>query len=309
MPDSSRAWRDLQFVRQRLAWAEADGIWPNGLRYLWTDAFGLVLLVSLHRQTGEDSYLERAEWLVQEVERVLGRQRGIRIGEAPDRDGQYYHYLAMWLYALTCLGELRPAHRERAVELVREIHEPFVMPGVGVNWKMREDLSGPYPGYGLGALDHFHGYVVYRLLDPDALRGEIAQMAELVEATHRRLAIEQDLGLGIMLWMGHFFPEEEWAVVQRQSSLRMLQHMWVDPPGYFCRQPGAPGVRFAFTNYGVSLGLQAVGAWPEEVARMHEYMDSYRSGDHYDREGITHVMACAAHFPGAFLAGWRPAAG
>jgi hypothetical protein len=30
------------------------------------------------------------------VQRVLGRQRGIRIGEEPDRDGQYFHYLAMW---------------------------------------------------------------------------------------------------------------------------------------------------------------------------------------------------------------------
>ena len=28
---------------------------------------------------------------------------------------------------------------------------------------MREDLSGPYPGFGLGALNPFHGYVIYRL--------------------------------------------------------------------------------------------------------------------------------------------------
>jgi hypothetical protein len=33
----------------------------NGLRYLWTDAFGLVLLVSLHRQLGDRSYLDEAE--------------------------------------------------------------------------------------------------------------------------------------------------------------------------------------------------------------------------------------------------------
>jgi hypothetical protein len=30
---------------------------------------------------------------------------------------------------------------------------------------MKEDLSGPYPGYGFGALDAFDGYVSYRLLD------------------------------------------------------------------------------------------------------------------------------------------------
>jgi len=42
-------------------------------------------------------------------------------------------------------------------------------------------LSGPYPGYGLGAIDAFHGYVVYRLLAPDGLAGEIREMQELVE--------------------------------------------------------------------------------------------------------------------------------
>jgi hypothetical protein len=30
---------------------------------------------------------------------------------------------------------------------------------------MKEDLSGPYPSYGFGALDAFDGYVSYRLLD------------------------------------------------------------------------------------------------------------------------------------------------
>ena len=48
--------------------------------------------------------LDEAEWLVAEVDLVLGRPRGIRIGEASDRDGQYFHYLAMWLFALARLG-------------------------------------------------------------------------------------------------------------------------------------------------------------------------------------------------------------
>lgn len=38
---------------------------------------------------------------------------------------------------------------------------------------MKEDLSGPYPGYGFGALDAFDGYVSYRLLDEQALANEI----------------------------------------------------------------------------------------------------------------------------------------
>ncbi len=144
-------------VLDKLAWMRAEHIWPNGLRYLWTDAFGVVLLVSLYCELKDERYLTEAEWLVAEVDRVLGRPRGLRIGEAPDRDGQYFHYLAMWLFALERLGRIRPAYREKALELVRQIHPAFVRLGVGVVWKMREDLSGPYPGYGLGLLDPFHG--------------------------------------------------------------------------------------------------------------------------------------------------------
>ena len=28
---------------------------------------------------------------------------------------------------------------------MKDIHPAFVVPGVGVHWKMKEDLSGPYP--------------------------------------------------------------------------------------------------------------------------------------------------------------------
>ncbi|MEK0086095.1 hypothetical protein [Benzoatithermus flavus] len=125
---------------------EAARIWPNGLRYFWTDAFGVVLYLSLYRELGEERWLAAAERLVAEVERVLGRRRGSRIGEAPDRDGQYHHYLAMWLFALARLGEVLPRYRERGVALARDIHPAFVVPRRGVIWKMQEDLSGPYPG-------------------------------------------------------------------------------------------------------------------------------------------------------------------
>jgi hypothetical protein len=276
-------------------------IWPNGRRYLWTDAFGVVLLVSLYRRLGENRYLEEAEWVVAEVDRVLGRRVGIRIGEAPDRDGQYFHYLAMWLLALGRLGAVRGGYRERAVALARAIHPRFVVPGTGVIWKMLEDLSAPYPGYGLGAIDAFHGYVVYRLLDADALAGEIAEMHELVERSYRSLSITQDLGLGMMLWLSHVFPGEAWAVAQRDRGLATLDSMWVDPPGYFCREPGLSQVKFAFTNYGVSLGLQSVGAQLQRVERLNAFFAEYRSGDEYDTDAITHVMGCTSLLPGDFI--------
>nr|WP_166180467.1 hypothetical protein [Altererythrobacter segetis] len=292
---------EIDYVRDKLAFMEAEAIWPNGLRYLWTDAFGVVLYLSLYRELGERTWLDKAEQLVANVERVLGRERGLRIGEAPDRDGQYFHYLAMWMFALARLGDELPEYRQRGIALVREVHSAFVIPGRGVAWKMREDLSGPYPGYGLGAMDAFDGYVSYKLLDARALAPEIAEMRQLIDGQYRSLEIDQDLGLGMMLWLAHFFPDEPWARVQTQRSLAALEELWTDPPGYFARASYARGVRIAFANYGVSVGLQAARAMPERICRLNAYFDKYRSGDEYDREAITHVMACSSHFPGRLL--------
>jgi hypothetical protein len=299
--------RDIRYVLAKLDWMRAQRIWPNGLRYLWTDAFGLVLLVSLYRASGEQRWLDQAEQLVADVERVLGRPRGLRIGEAPDRDGQYFHYLAMWLFALARLGDLKAEYRARGIAIAHDIHKAFVLRGRGVLWKMTEDLGGPYPGHGLGAMDAYDGYVAYRLLDDQALAVEIADMRDLMERSWRRLTIEQDLGLGMMLWLAHFFPHEPWASAQTERSLEMLDGMWVEPPGYFCRAPALRQVKFAFTNFGVSLGLQATGAWPERVNRLNSFFETWRAGDDYDREAITWVMACTSHFPGLLLQSGRPA--
>lgn len=296
----SNTQQKADFVLAKMHWMRANDIWPNGLRYLWTDAFGVVLLVSLYEELNDVSYLDDAEWLVAEVQRVLGRERGIRIGEEPDRDGQYYHYLAMWLYALGVLAEHRPKYRQQGVELVRQIHAPFLVPGRGIIWKMQEDLSGPYPGIGLGALDAFDGYVSYRLLDEEALSSEIADLRALIDLSFPELIITQDLGLGMMLWLTHFFPEENWATVQQERCLDTLALMW-NPAGYFCREPNLPDVRFAFTNFGVSIGLQSVGAMQDRARKINEYFEHYRSGDDYDYAAITHVMSCCSHLPGRML--------
>jgi hypothetical protein len=74
----------------------------------------------------------------------------------------------------------------------------------------------------------------------------------------------------MMLWMTQFFPEESWAVAQKARCLAMLDLMWIDE-GYFCREPGARDLRFAFTNYGVSVGLQAVNAMSLRVRSINDY--------------------------------------
>ncbi len=290
----------IEYALEKLRWMRAERIWPNGLRYLWTDAFGVVLLVSLYAALARDEFLDEAERVVADVDRVLGRPRGIRIGEEPERDGQYFHYLAMWLYALAMMGRHIPRYRQKGIDLVHQIHDAFILPGRGVLWKMKEDLSGPYPGFGLGALDAFDGYVSYRMLDEKGLAREIADMRGLIDRSAPGLVITQDLGLGMMLWMTHFFAHEDWARLLRRRCLVTLDAMW-QRAGYFCREPDLPDTKFAFTNYGVSLGLQAVAAMPERVAQLNMFFDHYRSGDDYDRAAITHVMACSSHFPGYLI--------
>lgn len=133
----------------------------------------------------------------------------------------------MWLFALTQLGRHDDAYRTKAIQLVKTIHPRFVQPDgtlgpsrfrpwgsvngcallertalwlrwarrskwmVGVLWKMKDNLTGRYPGYGYGALDAFHGYVVYNQLAPDELHAEIAEMKRLMVREYRDLDINQ----------------------------------------------------------------------------------------------------------------------
>jgi len=112
-------------------------------RYLWTDAFAVCNYLELYRQTGEQSFLQLALKLVDQVHRILGRHRkdsvrsgwlsgldeeqarqhptrgGLRIGKRLDerlpgepvsaslewdQDGQYFHYLTKWMHALDCVS-------------------------------------------------------------------------------------------------------------------------------------------------------------------------------------------------------------
>jgi hypothetical protein len=59
-----------------------------------------------------------------------------------------------------------------------------------------------------------------------------------------------------------------------------LERMWVEPPGYICRAPGLRNVKFAFTNFGVCLGLQAADVWPERVTRINTEVCSKSEDNH-----------------------------
>jgi len=292
----------------KLQWLDKQKIWPKGKRYLWTDAFGVVNLLNLSKELDDPSYFSLAEQVIEDVYKVLGRDKGIRIGEQPDRDGQYYHYLTKWLYALHVMGKFKPKYQEMAVNLVKEIHPHFMVPGHGVFWKMKEDLSAPYPGYGFGALDIYEGYTMYKLIDEKALSSEIAQLGLVINRSYQKFSCTQDLGLGDILWATHFLPEEDWAKFISEKAIKTLDKMWVDK-GYFVRDLiWEPDFVLAFGNFGVSLGLQSHHLWPDRVDKMNEFFEKFKSGDKYDREAITHVMQMTSYFPGYFLKDYQPKA-
>jgi hypothetical protein len=128
--------------------ANITGLEPasdNPQRYLWTDAFAVCNYIELFRQTRDQTYLNLAIRLVNQVHHILGRHRddnprngwisslneeeceshptkgGLRIGKKVnerkvgepyneqlewDQDGQYYHYLTKWMHALHCMGKV-----------------------------------------------------------------------------------------------------------------------------------------------------------------------------------------------------------
>ena len=140
-------------------------------RYLWTDAFGVLNFVSLGVITNNRTYTALAARLIDRVHDVLGRTRdgaqrlpgasdahplrgGLRIGKVGDEDdpsgdgdGQYHHYLTIWMFALNrmALAARDMRYNELAIELAQAVHPRFVSARDSerprVCWKMSVDLG------------------------------------------------------------------------------------------------------------------------------------------------------------------------
>jgi hypothetical protein len=135
---------------------------PHPRRYLWTDAFAVCNYLELFRLTNEETYLDLALALVNQVHHTLGRHRdddprsgwisglseqegelhptrmGLRIGKKLnerksnerlewDQDGQYYHYLTKWMHALNRVSRVTgdPTYTGWAIELARAAQARF----------------------------------------------------------------------------------------------------------------------------------------------------------------------------------------
>ena len=220
-------------------------------RYLWTDAFGVINLLTMHHQysrltANDDRYLELACRLIETVHDVLGRTRdglsrlpgateanplggGLRIGKedeyGSDCDGQYHHYLTIWMFALNRMarasGDIE--YNRQAVNLARAIHPKFFVDRSAARprmiWKMSMDLSTPLVS-SEGNLDPIDGFVVFRILqaaaleagDGEVLAEEISDYKRVMEHKDEHFVSSDPLDLGMTLWTVHWFSEKEkWA--------------------------------------------------------------------------------------------------
>ncbi|KID97180.1 hypothetical protein MAJ_06790, partial [Metarhizium majus ARSEF 297] len=307
----------------------SPGAGGHGGRYLWTDAFGVINFLTLYKETSTVRYLNLATSLVYSVHNILGRTRdgsqrlpgatedapltgGLRIGKmaesGADGDGQYHHYLTIWMFALNRMSVAtgEPKFNNWAMELAKAIHTHFVVPDTRGSkrmvWKISTDMKQvlvPSEGH----LDAATGFAVYRLLqqtaglygkgDEVSLRAEIADYSAMMMRPGKLAPTSDSLDLGMGLWMCQFCLDEPWADGFVDTSLRMLR----DGLDHGLRRYK----RLAFREFGAYLGVRCIGADEELQDRVETLIKSWDgTGGHVDEElkPISHVMYASALIPG-----------
>lgn len=318
-------------------------------RYLWTDAFGVVNLLTMHyeyiKSAGSpqenDRYLTLARRLVETVHSVLGSTRdgqsrlpgatdenplggGLRIGKmderGPDGDGQYHHYLTVWMFALNrlSLASGDPTYNRQAVALAKAIHSRFFVDRKSnrprMVWKMAMDLSKPLVT-SEGNLDPIDGYVVFRLLqaaaeqsnDGPVLEEEIQDYQRVMRRKGEHLVSSDPLDLGMTLWTSHWFSaQEEWATKLSRRCFEQIYDLF-EINRYLERNIK---FRLAFREFGTCLGIECQ-AESGQASDQKVYADSIITAwDPYmelsisegltpdDLRPITRVMYASALIPG-----------
>ncbi len=204
-----------------------------------------------------------------------------------DRDGQYYHYLTKWMHALCRVSRVtgEPAYMRWAIELAKTAHARFTYrPYAGARkrmyWKMSIDLSRPLVP-SMGHHDPLDGLITCNELRADLrresqrpagldLEAEIADMAAMCEG--RDWATDDPLGLGELLSdayrVGQLMGEGSFEAGALLEDLLSASLSGLD--AFAGKNPFALPARYrlAFREFGLSIGLRAVG---KLKAMMEEY--------------------------------------
>ncbi|ETI23071.1 hypothetical protein G647_04867 [Cladophialophora carrionii CBS 160.54] len=268
------------------AWTPPPAAEGHRGRYLWTDGFAVVNFLTLYNLTHETPYLTFARNLITAVHNILGYTRdgtsrlpgatddaplkgGLRIGKhdesGPDGDGQYFHYLTVWMFALNrftfVTGE--KWYNEQAISMAAAVLPKFMTNRDAARprmfWKLSTDLSSRLV-LSEGNLDPIDGYVTYKLLqathsaESEVLKEEIALLKKIVDTKVDSYDSTDTLDLGMTLWTAHWLvPEEEWAVQLSRRALACLKRL--TESRHF---EGSTKRRLAFREFGTALGVRSV---------------------------------------------------
>ncbi|KAK4938556.1 hypothetical protein LTR10_020987 [Elasticomyces elasticus] len=240
-------------------------------RYLWTDGFAVVNFLTLHRTTNDSRYLTFAMNLVTTVHNILGYTRdgnhrlpgatddhplngGLRIGKhddaGPDSDGQYFHYLTVWMFALNRMSLVTNDkwYNEQAVSLAKAVLPHFMTNTSSARprmyWKLSTDLSHPLVE-SEGNLDPIDGL--------PTVQDEIALLKKILDTKWRDYSSSDTLDLGMTLWTAHWLVSEEaWAATLSRRAVHCLKTLVQH--GHFEESTRR---RLAFREFGTALGLRA----------------------------------------------------
>lgn len=332
---------------------------PKSSRYLWTDAFAVVNFITLSKlstsTTEQELWKIRAKRLIHSVHDVLGRSRdgsrrlrgatdekplsgGLRIGKdeetGPDQDGQYHHYLSLWMFALNrysiCTKD--KTYNDLAIQLAKGIQSYFITKEAGnsrpkLYWKMSVDLPDGALVESEGNTDAYVGYTVFTLLQrtdgaqSTILQAEIADYESIVLdklETEGIFKSHDTLDIGMALWTAHFLKDShEWARKLSQgafTSLNTLQRSRYFALSTFEDDIEA-GKRLPFRDFGTAMGIRCYdysksSAMWEGLADnvILAYSDPETgvlgNGNQDGLKAINLVMFAAALEPGAFKDGF-----
>ncbi|KAI0844851.1 hypothetical protein F5Y00DRAFT_273526 [Daldinia vernicosa] len=319
-------------------------------RYLWTDAFGVINFITLsHEKDGIQSqklYLGLARRLADKVHSVLGRTRdgtsrlrgatdeeplkgGLRIGkldaEGPDGDGQYHHYLTLWMFALNrlALATEEPHWNDLAVQLAKAIHPHFMTKKGGQEsmvWKISMDMRHVLVD-SKGNLDDVDGLAVYQLLQETAERfnkrnatdsssssrldTEIEHYRRIMASHPKRLSGDP-LDLGMSLWISHLDKEATWSRELAKQGLTIARNRFLPAAQSPVSVDEKHSYRLAFREFGGCMGIKCYVDDPAQPlhtaaeAVLDAWEGKVLNAADGDLRPINLVMYAAALIPGAF---------
>ena len=296
---------------------------PEPRRYLWTDAFAVCNYLELYHQTGDVEDLQLALKLVDQVHSTLGKHHkdsehsgwlsglderqaclhptiaGLRIGKQLnerqakevyddrlewDRDGQYFHYLTKWMFALNRVSQVtgKSIYNQWALELARAAHAAFTYSPVSgglkrMYWKMSVDLSrAQVPS--MGQHDPLDGLITYQQLEATAngfpetpaglrLKKEIEELE--VMCAGGSWATEDPLGIGGLLTDAYRLVQliEAHQLYETTRLESLLHDIEISLQAFVSNnQLNLPAeYRLAFRELGLAIGLQAIGRMQKSI--------------------------------------------